>query len=384
MKYRKLGNTGLELGEIGMGLEHLLDKDAPTVADTIKAAAGGGVNYFDCHPGDEYLKCGNNDVYDGFLKFGEAVKGIRDKIHISYIAHSEARTPEKARPRFENYLKALKIDYADVFVIQFCDKITDYEQVTGGGLLDYAYKLKDEKKIGHIGISTHSAELAFKAIGSGFFDVLMYPVNPAFDVIRTDDIGTLWDAAYNFKPGGENGAQPRKDIYSECELNGIGLVAMKPFAGGFIFGVEKDAGFTPVNLVSYALAQNGVSTVIPGCADPRQIEQILAYYTCDDAARDYSEAVFRSRWSVTGNCVYCNHCLPCVSNINIGQVNRMLDAVAYKMDSGADGVYDKYNSLPVKASACVQCGVCEERCPFRVKVIDRMKKTVEIFEKTGE
>jgi predicted aldo/keto reductase-like oxidoreductase len=382
MKYRKLGRTGIDVSEIGMGLEYLLDKEPQVVIDTIKAAVNGGVSYFDCHPGHDFGE--DSIIYDGYIKLGKAIAGIRDKLCLTYVTYYLKRSAEDTQPRFENYLRALNTDYTDIFIVQFCDKASDYEQIiNSGGVLCYAQKLKSEGKIRYIGISTHSAAIAYNAIESGAFDVLMYPVNPAFDVVtdeeqyKTEDLGTLWDAAHDFKSEGKIGAQPRKSVYIECERKNIGLVAMKPFGGGFIFKAEKDAGFTPVNLISYALAQNGVSTVAPGCSNPKEIEEILAYNTCTDEERDYSGAVSKSRWSVTGNCLYCNHCLPCGVDINIGQVNRLLDAFT---DSETGNMREKYRALAVKASACIQCGVCMERCPFKVDVIGRIQNAVEIFE----
>ena len=379
MKHRKLGNTGFNVSEIGMGTEHLLDKDEQIVIQTIKAAVDGGVTYLDCHPGHDL----NHDshTYEGYAKLGKAISiaGGRDRLQLTYLA-AASFSPAEIKPRYENFLKDMNISCVDVFILACCDKVDNYDEITGdNSLLSYAKKLKDEGKIKTIGISTHSAAVAFKAIDSGSFDVLMYPVNPAFDVIideeryKTDELGTLWDAAYDFDSKGKTGAQPRKSVYDECEKRGIGLVAMKPFAGGFIFRVEENAGFTPVNLISYTLAQSGVSTVVPGCTKPEEIYEILTYNNCPAEDRDYSSAVAKSRWSVMENCLYCNHCLPCKANINIAEVNRLLDS--------SENASEKYNKLAVKASACTQCGICVERCPFQVKVIERMEKAVEIFEK---
>ena len=383
MKYRMLGRTGVKVSEIGMGTEHLLDKDEGVVVDTIKAAIDGGVTYFDCHPGHD--NDGESDSYIGYEKLGKAISGYREKLCLTYLAGASLE-PEKTKPKFANYLSAMGIDYVDVFILQFCDKIADYERITGdGGLLTYAHELKTAGKIMHIGISTHSSAVAYKAIDSGEFDMIMYPVNPAFDVVtdedlyKTDNLETLWDAAHDFSTAGKSGAQPRKSVYSECENKGVAVVAMKPFAGGFIFGVEADAGFTPVNLISYALAQNGVATVVPGCTKPEEILEILTYNTCCDAERDYSNAVANSRWSVMENCLYCNHCLPCSADINIGQINRLLDAVLLNKNPDIDGVRKTYKSLSVDASACIKCGVCMERCPFKVNVIARMEKAAELL-----
>lgn len=373
MKYRKLGRTGLEISEIGMGLEHLLDKDIQVVTDTINSAINGGVNYFDCHPGHDLQF--DSIEYEGYTKLGKALQGVRDKIYISYIAQS-IYTPTDIQPRFENYLQALNTDHADVFILQFCDKVKDYEHITGnGGLLEYAQKLKSEKKIRFIGLSTHNTNIAHKVIKSGHFDVLMYPINPAFDVLVNEekyienDLGKLWDAAYEYKFDG-NITLPRKNIYAECLKNNIGLVAMKPFAGGFLFRQDINTGFTPVNLISYTLNQTGISTVIPGCANKGEIEKILTYYSAKEEERDFSKFITQSRWNIKGCCQYCNHCLPCTANINIGQINRILDN---KMNA-------EYDLLEVKASACVKCGECENRCPFEVEIIDKMESAVKLFE----
>ncbi|MCL1794111.1 MAG: aldo/keto reductase [Oscillospiraceae bacterium] len=383
MKYRKLGKTGIETSEIGMGLEYLLDKDEKTIKNTVKAAFDGGVNYFDCHMGHDFKE--NPIDYEGYAKLGKALQGIRDKFCLTHIANSAFRSPADAQPRFESYLKALNTGHSDVFIIQFCDKADDYGQVMGeNGLFSYAKKLKSEGKTRAVGISTHSSEIALKAIEDGY-DMLMYPVNPAFDVVidekqyKTENLDSLWDAAHDFKAEQNGAIQPRKNVYIECERKGVGLAAMKPFAGGFIFRVEKDVGFTPVNLISYALAQIGVSTVVPGCANPNEIEEILAYCNCAEELRDYSGAVSKSRWSVMGNCLYCNHCLPCKSGINIGQVNKLIDAFSDSPDLKTKPIKDRYLALPVKASSCKECGACEKLCPFGVNVIKRLKRAVEFF-----
>jgi len=385
MQYRRLGRTGLNVSEIGMGTEHLLDKDEQTVIATIKAAVEGGVNYFDCHVGHDFPE--ESVSYDGYDKLGKALAGLRDKLYISYITFYKDRSFEFTQPRFDYFLNALNTDHTDVFMIQFCDKENDYESILSeNGALDHVKKLRLEGKVRFIGISTHSTEIAHKAIKSGEFDVIMFPVNPAFDVLtdeeqyKTDNLETLWDAAHDFNADKADETRPRKSVYNECEKNDIGLVAMKPFAGGFIFRVEGEAGFTPVNLISYALTQNGVATVVPGCTKPDEINEILTYKTAGDDVRDYSGAVAKSRWSVAGSCIYCNHCLPCEAGISVGVINKFIDSVDYNPDTDIGEIHSGYDKLPVKASACVECGICEERCPFDVKIISRMKRAAELFD----
>ncbi len=387
MEYRKFGKTGILVGKIGMGLEHLLDKDEQTVIDTVRAAIDGGVTYMDCHPGHDYDERPELERYTGYEMLGKALAGLRDRVTISYIASYNERRPDVAPRCFEGYLRALGTDHTDVFILQFCDKIAEYREITGeNGLLAYAQKVRAEGKARYIGISTHSMSVALEAIASGSFDMLMFPVNPAFDVLddektyNEDLIGNLWDKAYLYSAAGKTGGLPRKSVYHACEHYGVALVAMKPFAGGFVFGVEKDAGFTPINLLSYALAQTGVAAVVPGCENPGQIREILTYDSASREARDFSGAIAKSRWSVKGNCLYCNHCLPCPAGIDVGMVNKLLNSLDGDGPEDRAAAHEKYALLAVKASACTRCGQCETRCPFTVPVIARMELAQKAFE----
>jgi predicted aldo/keto reductase-like oxidoreductase len=383
MKYRTLGRTGLSVSEIGMGLEHLLPKEQSVVTETIRAAIKGGVNYLDCLSQKDFAE--NSSENDQFAKLGKALEGgLREKVCINYLANANRSEKDDfidgIKTGFECFLRELKTDSADIFIIAFCDKAAEYERIyEKGGLFEYAEKLRDEKKIRFIGISTHSVKIARKAIESGGFDALMYPINPAFDAVTdeekyiAEDLGKLWDAAYNYKADESKETKlVRKDIYAECKKYNIGLVAMKPFGGGFLFREDINAaGFTPINLISYVLAQTGVSCVVPGCTSPGQIEEILGYYTCPKEKSDFSGAVRGSRWNIAGACQYCNHCLPCAAGIDIGQVNRIIDGRAAL----------EYDSLDVKASSCVKCGECEKRCPFGVKAMKKMDLAAQMFER---
>ena len=80
---------------------------------------------------------------------------------------------------------------------------------------------------------------------------------------------------------------------------------------------------------------------------------------------------------ITEQCVYCNHCQPCSSDIDIGPMFKVYDQASYKMTDELKTQYNKFDSL---ASSCIKCGDCEERCPFDVKVIEKMKEVVKLFE----
>ena len=74
--------------------------------------------------------------------------------------------------------------------------------------------------------------------------------------------------------------------------------------------------------------------------------------------------------------MYCNHCLPCPAVIDIAQIHRLVDAAQWGVTKSLQIAYDV---LPVRASACTECGACVERCPFGVDVVLKMKQAVDLF-----
>jgi hypothetical protein len=95
-----------------------------------------------------------------------------------------------------------------------------------------------------------------------------------------------------------------------------------------------------------------------------------------EAERDFSGLLAGFGRYVEGECTYCNHCLPCPVVIDIGQVNRLLDLAELGVTAS---LWAAYAALPVKASACTECGACTKRCPFGVDVMARMQQAIATF-----
>ncbi|WKY47778.1 hypothetical protein Q5O24_00135 [Eubacteriaceae bacterium ES3] len=102
-----------------------------------------------------------------------------------------------------------------------------------------------------------------------------------------------------------------------------------------------------------------------GRAFSRQREKIYTqmHPGATEAEKDYSIIGEFTPQTSLGNCVYCNHCQPCPQDINVGLINKYYD-LAKAGDAIAANHYEK---LGRKASDCIQCGHCENRCPFKGK-----------------
>lgn len=151
-----------------------------------------------------------------------------------------------------------------------------------------------------------------------------------------------------------------------------------------------DAGVNYLDLIwahpeyrdNFAAALRGrrdqaVVTTIPGVAELAELHEALALFSATDEERDFGGMLADFQEYVQGECVYCNHCLPCPAEIDIGRVSRLLDVAG---DSPSPALWAEYAALPAKAAACTACGACAQRCPFGVPVIDRMRRAAGLFE----
>ena len=381
MEYRKLGRTGLDVGVIGLGTEHLWHEPKETVLSVIDEAIGNGVNYLD-------LFMPSPGIRDNI---GTAIRGRREKVMIAGHIGSVKKDGQYLKTReksvcaeyVEDLLTRLKTDYIDVLMLHFVDGEADFKSVFGeDGLLELALRFKQQGKARYIGMSSHDASVSQMAVNSGHIDVLMFPVNPAFDMLPGNtDLGDLWEAK-TYKQLEDNGLRPehsRRELYLACEKQGTALVAMKTYAAGWLFYKENPSSIvlTPAQCLHYSLSQPGVCTVVPGCKTVEQMGEALAYLNTSDEERDFSKTISSTKWDIRGSCMYCNHCLPCPAGIDIGAATRLADSAG---DGTTDLIRQKYEQLAVKASECLKCGSCMERCPFGVDVISNMERAASIFE----
>jgi predicted aldo/keto reductase-like oxidoreductase len=382
MLYRKLGKTGIEVGIIGLGAEYLEHASSDTVISVVDEALDQGINYID-------LFMPSPDVRDNF---GTALKNKRDKVmiagHIGPILSNGQYT--KSRDRilceryFEDLLTRLQTDYIDVLMLHYVDEPEDYETVFDAkGLLDSALQFQKEGKARFIGLSSHQAVTALKAVNSGYIDVLMFSVNPAFDSLPGDLELPALHQHDSYRQSGlpeDKSAPGRRELYHACATYGVGVVAMKPYASGVLFaqGNPSSIVLTPIQCISYALSQPAVCTVVPGCKDVAEMKAALAFLEATEEEKDFSSINVSTLWKLRGSCVYCNHCLPCPADIDIGLITRITDTAGY----GVEGrIISEYEELPVTAADCIECDLCTARCPFEVDIIANMHRAVEIFGK---
>ena len=381
MQYRELGRTGLRVSEIGMGCEGFVDKPFEQVKELVDAMEAGGVNCIDLYtPNPEFRS-----------NLGQALRGRREKFvlqaHVCAVwkdgQYMRTRNMDEVRAGFEDQLHRLETDRVEIGMIHYVDSMADWETVLTGGVMDYVQDLKKRGVILSAGLSSHNPEVALAAVKTGLIDVLMFSVNPCYDLQPAgEDVEELW-AEKNYAEPLVNMDPQRQELYETCQRLGVGITVMKAFGGGDLLSEYSPAGkaLTLYQCLNYALTRPGVASVMSGARTLEELKTSIAYEDAPESARDYAEA-FASlpKISWKGHCMYCGHCAPCPAGIDVASVTKFLN-LAKAQGSVPETVREHYAVLDHHAGECVACGGCEKRCPFGVPVIENMQKAAEIFGK---
>ncbi|MDE6584190.1 MAG: aldo/keto reductase [Anaeroplasmataceae bacterium] len=365
MEYRKLPHGSEQIGVLGLGMGGIQNSSEDEIELVVRKALANGINFFD-------LCAGGKKVYE---PFGRAISGKREQVYLQvhfgavYKENGEyewSRDLKTIQNTFEWELKALQTDYIDFGFLHCIDEDSDFEDIKNNGILDYVKELKAKGIVKHIGFSSHTPAVAQKVIDTGMIDIMMFSINPAYDFERGDEYGI-------------GSTSERANLFQRCEKEGIGISVMKPFHGGKLLS-EKTSPFkitlTKNQCIAYCLDRPAVLAVVPGVRSLKDLDELLPYLSSTKEENDYSLIAQFTPEAAMGNCVYCNHCQPCPAGIDIGIVNKYYDLAL----AGDDMAKNHYDKLVIKADACLKCGHCDKRCPFKVKQQNKMQQIKKYFQ----
>ena len=333
MEYRILGKTGLKISRMGFGGIPIQKIDAQGTRKLMEKLKDAGVNYIDTARG--------YTVSESYL--GEALEGIRE--HFILATKSMARDKAGMAKDIDISRGNLRTDYIDLYQVHN-PTVAQFEQVIApGGALEALLEAKEAGKIGHIGITAHSLEVFERALEQPWVETIMFPYNIV-----------------------ENQGEK---LMKRCTEKNIGFIDMKPLAGGAI-----ENGTLALR---YICANEDVTVVIPGMAEEREIAENIA--ACSDTSPltvEEKAAINDVRSALGTNfCRRCNYCQPCAAGINISGVLLFEGYLSrYGLEAWARS---RYATLPAKASACIGCGACEQRCPYNLPIRQMLKAAAEKF-----
>ncbi len=333
MKYVTLGKTGLKVSKIGLGGIPIQKNSAEEVKELLMYLMEQGVNYVDSARG--------YTVSEALL--GEAMEGHRDSFIIA--SKSMATSKEAMAKDIDISLKNFRTDHIDLY--QFHNpSIEGLDAILAeGGALEAMLEAKAAGKIDHIGLTAHSTEVFERALDLDFVETIMFPYN----IVEFQGTELMRKAA---------------------ERN-IGFVDMKPLAGGAI----EDGRLA----LRYICSNPDVTIVIPGMYSVDEARKNIEAVLDESPISEEEKAGFEAVRKELGEnfCRRCNYCQPCSAGINISSV--FLFAGYLQRYGLEEWAYDRYQSLSVKPEACVDCGACEDRCPYHLPIREMLRKCASDF-----
>ena len=334
MEKRRLGRTGLMVSVIGMGgipLQKISEKEAMDLFEEIHAS---GINFIDTARG-----YGISESY-----IGKGIENRRDQYILA--TKSTMRTYETMKEDIEISLKNLRTDYIDLYQLHFVKDIETYKQVMAD---DGAYKAlleaKAAGKIGHVGITAHKKEVLELALDEDCFDTIQFPYNP-------------------IESQGE-------ELFERAKAKDIGVIIMKPIAGGAFESGELS--------LKYILNNKNVSVAIPGMETSDLVKKNSEVGKKDYSLSDDEKLIISDTISQLGEtfCRRCGYCEPCPEGIVIsGQF--LLEGYLLRYDL-KDWAKERFSVLDKSAKDCVECGICETRCPYDLPIRKMLKKVAVSF-----
>lgn len=335
MRKVELGATGLVVSEVGFGgipIQRLSHVEAVSV---VRKCLDLGITFLDTA----------NGYTTSEERIGEAIRGRRD--HLVLATKTQARDAEGVAKHLALSLERLGVDAIDLYQFHCVSSEEDYQKVLApGGPLDVVRQAQASGVVRHVGLTSHAMDIAIKAVRSGHFQTIMFP--------------------FNFVA-----AEAAQELIPLALEREVGFIAMKPLAGGAL----DDA-----SLAFKYLRQFPRVLPIPGIERAAEIEEIVAILDGPAQLTPDQQAEMDRIRSELGNrfCRRCGYCEPCPQGVSI-QTLMILDSIIKRMP--AANVFSDLAQTVEDAQECVECGECEERCPYGLPIREMIQERVGLFER---
>ena len=335
MKSTRLGQTEMQVSRVGFGgipIQRLREAEAVGV---VQRCLDLGVTFLDTA----------NGYTTSEERIGKAIAGRREQVVIA--TKTTARDKATAQEHLELSLRRLHTDTIDLWQFHNVSSFEAYERVLGtDGAMEAAQEALRAGKIRHIGITSHSMDVALKAVPSGLFETIQFP----FNFITNEAAAELLPLA-------------RK--------HDLGFIAMKPFAGGLL----DDA-----NLAIKYLLQFDTVVPDPGIERIEEIEEIVGIVNgpWELTPRERRE-MERIRAEVgTRFCRRCGYCQPCPEGVHIVVVMNLHSF--WKRFPPEVSMTGWAATAAETVRQCVQCGECEEKCPYGLPIREMLTENLAFYD----
>ncbi|MCK4305217.1 MAG: aldo/keto reductase [Candidatus Eisenbacteria sp.] len=332
METRILGKTSLDVSVVGLGGIPIQGLSFDDSALVLHKALDCGITFIDTARG----------YTDSEEKIGRALSSRRSE----FILASKALSRDAAgmAKEIETSLRDLQTDFIDIYQLHAIGSDKELAQVLApGGAYEALARAREQGKVGFLGITSHSRPALIAAIQTGAFDTVQHPFNP-IEIEWSDDV-----------------------IPAATEA-GVGIIAMKPAAGGALTHVPAALRFE---------LTRGIDVVIPGMDSIAQVEENAAVgerLRPPNHAELLALACEKERWGGRF-CRRCGYCMPCPNGLHIPML--LLLHAYYERYDLIDWALERLAGLEKKYSDCTACGECLEKCPYHLPIPDLMARGAE-------
>lgn len=372
MHYRTLGGTGEKVSVLGFGCmrlptiggdEGVIDEKEAT--KMLQYAVEHGVNFVDT--AYTYHR-GNSELW-----LGKALKGgLREKVLLATKLPSWKVESRDDHDKFLNeQLERLQTEYLDFYLVH--SLIKDWwRKVKELGVLEFLDAAIRDGRIRFAAFSFHDDYPVFEEIVDAY--------DWSFCLVQHNYMDEEYQA-------GTKGVK-----YAAGK--GLGVVVMEPLRGG------KLAASTPADIqaiwdtaevrrspAEWALRwvwdKPEVSALLSGMSSMPQLEENVAIASRvepNSLSAQELDLIARVREKMQERlevpCTLCNYCVPCPNGVNIPKIFSLYnEAVVYKDRMGPSYCYQNMLNAGEQATSCIECEECEEACPQKIPIIDKLKES---------
>jgi predicted aldo/keto reductase-like oxidoreductase len=335
MEKMRLGKTGMMVSKLGFGgIPIQRDTEDEAVA-VVRRCLDLGITFLDTA----------NGYTTSEERIGKAIKGRREGVVLA--TKSGARTADDIKGHLKLSLERLGTDYIDLYQFHGVSRAEHLKIVLDpGGLLAIIEEARKAGVVKHIGITSHSMDIAKEAVKSDCFETLMFPFN-----FITDEAAD--------------------ELLPLCREHDVGFIAMKPMGGGMLENATVAFKY---------LFQFPDIVPIPGIEKTHEIEEIVRLLEEQPQMTEpeWQEMQRLKKELGTRFCHRCDYCQPCTVEIPISTV--MTCRSFFKRMPPERFFGGMVDGAMEKAANCTECGECEARCPYNLPIREMIAETVKWFQ----
>lgn len=364
MKYSNFINKNTNPSRLGFGLMRLpiIENDNGQInykesRNLVEKSLELGINYFDT----AYVYHERQSE----IFAGEIFKDIRDKVYLATkLPVWKVEKPGDFEYILDAELTKMQTEYIDFYLLHALDK-ERFQMVKDHHIYESLVKAKNDGKVRYIGFSFHDDLDTFKEIIDTYeFDFCQIQLN------YLDE---------NYQAGLE-GMKYAKE-------KGLGVVVMEPLRGGQLANLpasikDKLGNYTPQSLAfSYLLNLEEVDVILSGMNEIEQIEEnakVFSEISPNSLSEEqlnkinYLKNEIATRLKV--DCTRCNYCMPCPAGVKIPEIFSIYNnKYIFEESQKATDNYKKLVEKNSDQSQCIECGLCESKCPQHLNIIEDLK-----------